>query len=160
MTPSQARNAIKKSIKALIDPKPTKAEKEKIWQYFANKCAYCGCELNPNNRQAHLDHVIAGSEDGSNQLCNLILTCAICNGDEKRDMDWQSFLLQKCPDDNQGETPEYQQRYKKITHWLEVQGGSAILSNEQKTTLESAFNTIDVVYSNVVEQLRNQHKTN
>ena len=156
MTPSQARNAIKKSLKALIDPKPSKAEKEKIWQYFENQCAYCGCELNPKERKAHLDHVVAEADGGSNGLCNLILTCAICNGDEKREMDWQTFLLEKC----QGETADYQRRYKKITTWFAEQGGSATISKELQAQLESAFNTVDALYSDVVEQLRKQHKTN
>jgi len=164
MTPSQARNAIKKSLKAIIDPKPSKADKEKIWRYFENQCAYCGCELNPNDRKAHLDHVVAEAEGGSNQLCNLILTCAECNGDEKREKDWQIFLLKKChednPNDNLSETPKYQKRYNKITRWITEQGGSAMLMSEQQAQLESAFNTVDALYSNVVEQLRNQHKTN
>ena len=156
MTPSQARNAIKRSLKALIDPKPNKAEKEKIWTFFESQCAYCGCELNPKERQAHLDHVVAESDGGSNRLCNLILTCAICNGDEKREMDWQTFLLQKC----QGETADYHLRHKKITTWFAEQGGSATISQEQQAQLASAFNTVDTLYSDVVEQLRNQHKSN
>jgi len=159
MTPSQARNAIKK-IKAIIDPKPSKAEKQQIWQHFENQCAYCGCELNPNERQAHLDHLVAESEGGSNRLCNLILTCAVCNGDEKRELDWQTFLRQKCQKDNMGETQEYQQRYNKITNWVTKQGSSAVLSNEQQVQLESAFNKVDALYSDVVEQLRNQQKSN
>lgn len=156
MTPSQARNAIKKSLKALIDPKLTKAEKEIIWQFFENQCAYCGCELNSKDRKAHLDHVVAEADGGSNRLCNIILTCAICNGDEKREMEWQTFLKLKCQDN----TEEYSRRYNKITHWLTKKGGSAILSNEQKAQLDSAFNTVDALYSDVVDKLRKQHKEN
>lgn len=156
MTPSQARNAIKRSLKALIDPSPRKVEKEKIWLYFENQCAYCGCQLNQKDRKAHVDHVVAESDGGSNRMCNLILTCGICNGDEKREMDWQTFLLQKC----QGETSEYQQRFNKITNWVSEQGDSAILTKEQQAQLESAFNTVDALYTEVVEQLRKQHKTN
>ena len=66
MTPSQARNAIKRSLKALIDPKITKADKALIWEYFENSCAYCGCGLKLNERKAHIDHVIPESEGGSN----------------------------------------------------------------------------------------------
>jgi len=96
MTPSQARNAIKRSLKALIDPKPNKAAKEKIWQFFDYQCAYCARKLSPKDRNAHIDHVIAESDGGSNQLCNLILTCAICNGDEKREMEWQTFFYKSA----------------------------------------------------------------
>jgi len=154
MTPSQARNAIKKSLKALVDPKPTKEEKEQIWRYFENECGYCGCSLDPKGRQAHLDHLIADADGGSNRLCNLILTCAICNGDEKRELAWQEFLLQKCND----ETPEYFDRYEKIINWFELQDGTAMISEEQKEDIDTAFNKINVLYSEVVEQLRKQYK--
>ena len=150
MTPSQARNAIKKSLKELIDPKPTKAQQDQIWQYFENQCAYCGCDLIRKERKAHLDHVVADADGGSNRLCNLILSCATCNGDEKREMDWQTFLLQKC----QGKTPAYQQRHNRITQWFAEQGGSAVITNQQQAQLESAFNTVNAIYSDVVAELK------
>ncbi len=152
MTPSQARNAIKKSLKVVIDPKPTKKEKEQVWLYFENKCAFCECELDPKRRQAHLDHVIADSEGGSNRLCNLILTCAICNGDEKREIPWQEFLQIKC----NGETPEYFERHQRITKWFELQDGEATISDEQKEMINDAFDKVNAIYSEVVKQLRTQ----
>lgn len=154
MTPSQARNAIKRSLKALIDPKPNKAAKEKIWQFFDYQCAYCASKLSPKDRNAHIDHVIAEADGGSNQLCNLILTCAICNGDEKREMDWQTFLLQKC----QGKSTEYHQRYNKIIQWFSEQPGSVTITDEQQAQLDSAFDLINKQYSHAVEQLRKQYK--
>ena len=42
-----------------------------------------------------MDHAVA---DGGNQLGNLILSCAICNGDEKLDEHWRTFLERKVPD--------------------------------------------------------------
>jgi len=34
-----------------------------------------------------------------NHISNRVLACNICNGDEKRENDWQKFLAQKCGDD-------------------------------------------------------------
>ena len=150
MTPSQARNAIKRSLKALIDPKITKADKTIIWQYFENSCAYCGCELIPNERKAHIDHVIPEAEGGSNRLCNLILSCSTCNGDEKREMPWQDFLAIK--QDSKSEA--YKRRYHKIMSWFELQAGSPTITNEQQALLKSAFDEINACYSNVVEQIK------
>ena len=150
MTPSQARNAIKRSLKALIDPKISKADKTTIWQYFENSCAYCGFGLNPNERKAHIDHVIPESEGGSNRLCNLILSCSTCNGDEKRDMPWQDFLATKYD----VKSKKYKQRYDKITAWFELQRGSPTITNEQQAQLKSAFDEINASYSKVVEQIK------
>jgi hypothetical protein len=36
---------------------------------------------------------------GGNDLGNLILACASCNGDEKREESWHEFLRRKTPDD-------------------------------------------------------------
>ena len=150
MTPSQARNAIKRSLKALIDPKISKADKTTIWQYFENSCAYCGFGLNTNERKAHIDHVIPESEGGSNRLCNLILSCSTCNGDEKRDMPWQNFLATKYD----VKSKKYKQRYDKITAWFELQQGSATITNAQQAQLKSAFDEINASYSKVVEQIK------
>jgi CRISPR/Cas system Type II protein with McrA/HNH and RuvC-like nuclease domain len=150
MTPSQARNAIKRSLKALIDPKITKADKAVIWEYFENKCAYCGCGLNPNDRKAHIDHVISESEGGSNRLCNLILTCATCNGDEKREMPWQDFLATKYD----VKSKKYKSRYEKIMAWFELQSGSPTITTKQQELLTTAFNEINLCYSNVVEKIK------
>lgn len=150
MTPSQARNAIKRSLKALIDPKINKADKTIIWEYFEHQCAYCGCGLNPNERKAHIDHVIPESEGGSNRLCNLILTCATCNGDEKREMQWQAFLASKYD----VKSAEYKQRSQKITDWFVLQPGSPTITTEQQAYLQNAFNEINTCYSHVVEQIK------
>jgi CRISPR/Cas system Type II protein with McrA/HNH and RuvC-like nuclease domain len=150
MTPSQARNAIKKSLKVLVDPKITKADKVVIWQHFENCCAYCGCGLNPNERKAHIDHVIPESEGGSNRLCNLILTCPTCNGDEKRDMPWQEFLTTKYD----AKSKKYKRRYDKIMSWFELHSGSPTITNEQQAQLNSAFDEINASYSKVVEQIK------
>ena len=150
MTPSQARNAIKKSLKALVDPKITKADKAVIWQHFENCCAYCGCGLNPNERKVHIDHVIPESEGGSNRLCNLILTCPTCNGDEKRDMPWQEFLTTKYD----AKSKKYKRRYDKIMSWFELNSGSPTITNEQQAQLKNAFDEINASYSKVVEQIK------
>ena len=149
MTPSQARNAIKRSLKALIDPKPTPQQKSLIWEYFQNQCAYCGCPLKRSERKAHIDHLIAESEGGSNQLCNLILTCPVCNGDEKREHAWQAFLLEKCGDDHS----TYQARHDRISQWQSEQCGSATLTPEQQALLGEAFDSVNDSFTSAVKQL-------
>jgi hypothetical protein len=82
-TVSNAKNRMQRVINAIIDPPPR--DEQPIWDHFEYACAYCGAELDRKGRKAHMDHAVA---DGGNQLGNLILSCAMCNGDEKLDEHW------------------------------------------------------------------------
>ncbi|EJS2612229.1 HNH endonuclease [Vibrio alginolyticus] len=94
-TPSMAKNKIKRSLGVIIDPHPTEREKTMLWEYFNNSCAYCGLTMERKSRVGHLDHVIPTSEGGNNSIFNYVLSCSICNGDEKREMDCLEFLTNK-----------------------------------------------------------------
>jgi hypothetical protein len=70
-----------------------------LWRYFESECAYCGKPLNNDDRKAHIDHRDANRSANRNHISNRVLACNICNGDEKRENDWQTFLGQKCGQD-------------------------------------------------------------
>ncbi len=91
-TSSYAKNIIKRSLREIIDPGPSKKEKQTIWDYFGSECAYCGKRLHKGRREGHIDHLVP---NGANQLYNRVLSCKECNGDEKRDKSWKRFLAQK-----------------------------------------------------------------
>ncbi|GGO77578.1 hypothetical protein GCM10011348_07450 [Marinobacterium nitratireducens] len=150
MSPSQARNAIKRSLKALVDPPPSRQEKETIWHYFGHACAYCGYQMTRHGRQAHLDHLIAESAGGSNRLCNLVLTCGRCNGDMKRELDWQEYLAVCCGDDK----ALFSQRLKRIYDWVEQNEGSPLLSPELSALCDDEFDIINQQFTKAVERLR------
>ena len=94
MTPSQARNAIKKALVEIVDPKPKKSEIDDMWKHFSEKCAFCGTSLRREDRVGHADHLIPASKGGHNHIFNRVLACANCNGDSKLDTDWMEFLGQ------------------------------------------------------------------
>ena len=94
-TPSMAKNKIKRSLAAICDPHPSKTEVNKLWDYFEACCAYCGNSIQHNSRIGHLDHLIPSTDGGSNNIHNHALSCARCNGDEKREESWKSFLERK-----------------------------------------------------------------
>ena len=85
-----------------------------IWQYFESHCAYCDCEIEEGSRKGHLDHLIAISNGGTNDIHNFVLACNICNGDEKREQHWLGFLQLKCKNLSQ---VVFEQRYQKIIDW-------------------------------------------
>jgi hypothetical protein len=107
---SQAKNKMRKTVEAIVDPPPR--DIGPIWDHFESACAYCGVALNRPDRKGHIDHATAR---GGNQLGNLILACSTCNGDEKLDESWREFLRRKATD-----TDVYAKRERRISEWIEL----------------------------------------
>jgi 5-methylcytosine-specific restriction endonuclease McrA len=108
-TVSQAKNLMRRSRDEILDPGPQSVDD--LWSHFESACAYCGMPLNRAQRQGHVDHATTG---GGNQLGNLILACARCNGDEKLDQSWQAFLLLKTS----GDRNVLAERTERIESWF------------------------------------------
>lgn len=113
-TPSMAKNKIRRSLGAICDPHPSKAEENALWDYFDSQCAYCGTAIERASRTGHLDHLIPTSEGGTNSIYNHALSCAKCNGDEKREGDWVAFLQTKSPS-----PMVFELRKNRISQWLQ-----------------------------------------
>src|SRR2546422_640668 len=96
VTPSQAKNSIRRALFAEIEGAVSWKDKLKIWEFFRLSCAYCGRKMDPSGREGHMDHLASRASGGSDHISNTVLACHLCNGDEKRDMDWQKFLQMKC----------------------------------------------------------------
>lgn len=112
-SPSIAKNKIRRCLIAIYDPLPSESEIDKLWKYYESCCAYCGVKIQRTSRTGHLDHLIPSSEGGSNSIYNHALSCARCNGDEKNEESWESFLSKKARD-----TSAYIERKAKIENWL------------------------------------------
>jgi hypothetical protein len=111
MTPGYAKNTMRRTLRAVIDPEPSALEIAKLWEYFGSVCAYCECPLRRGNREGHVDHLISG---GTNHISNRVLSCPACNGDEKRDEDWLVFLQKKTLDQQ-----IFRARRNRIESWNE-----------------------------------------
>ncbi len=99
---------MRRVIDAIVDPPPR--NERPIWDHFSDSCAYCGIALDRKGRKAHMDHAVA---DGGNQLGNLVLSCATCNGDEKLAEHWCDFLQRKVPD-----SQVRAERIDRIKQWI------------------------------------------
>jgi len=142
MSPSQARNAIKRALKELLDPRLSKLEQASIWAHFQNQCAFCGAPIEKANRNGHLDHLVPESRGGRNALVNRVLGCHTGNGDEKLDADWREFL----------ETKEQSQivraeRVERIESWVQSHGGSLTLDAKARALLSSEFEKVNAVFT-------------
>jgi 5-methylcytosine-specific restriction endonuclease McrA len=140
-TPSMAKNKIKRSLSAICDPYPSKTEENLLWEYFESCCAYCGNFIERDSRTGHLDHLVPIAEGGGNNIHNHALSCARCNGDEKREELWESFLEHKA------ETPKLLNvRRAKIESWLSLTPGNMRdenLKREADSIVEEALGNFE-----------------
>jgi hypothetical protein len=112
MSLSVARNAMLRAVEELFCRQLTKQEKDQVWKYFKSRCAYCDKRINRKLRHGHMDHLDPSVNNGGNHIRNRVLACKECNGNEKRERDWQEFLKSKCPDHE-----TFVKRYNKIISW-------------------------------------------
>jgi hypothetical protein len=68
--------------------------KREMRDYFGDRCCYC--DQPAKSPHAHVDHAV---HDGGNHLGNLVLSCADCNGNKKRETAWDAYLATLCADD-------------------------------------------------------------
>ncbi len=107
-TVAQAKNIMRRAIEEIIDPGPRSIEA--LWSHFESKCAYCEADLNHDRREGQVDHA---STSGGNHLGNLVLACGACNGDEKREESWETFLRKKAKDQS-----DFERREERILTWF------------------------------------------
>lgn len=150
VTPSMAKNQIKRSLLQVIDTHPNKSQKQQVWNYFDNKCAYCNIVIEPNSRKGHLDHLHAVRDGGSNDVYNFVLACNICNGDEKREMPWREFLVIKCQN-----LPNsvYVERLVHIENWHQKSLMSQ-LDADLVFQVDAIIETAQASFENSIKQMR------
>ncbi len=68
-----------------------------------------------------MDHLISAAAGGSNGVANRVLSCASCNGDEKRDMPWEEYLRRKVADD-----VIFDERRELIRRWTELPSPASV----------------------------------
>ncbi|HEY9285132.1 MAG TPA: HNH endonuclease signature motif containing protein [Pyrinomonadaceae bacterium] len=107
-----AKNAIRRALVGVVDPHPNPSQIDSLWAFFESSCAYCAKPLVRGKRDAHVDHLVPAQGGGSNHISNCVLSCSVCNGDEKREGHWESFLRTKAPDDL-----EFAARKGRIESW-------------------------------------------
>ena len=153
MTPSQARNAIRKALTGIIDPKPRKSEIDAMWEHFQRKCAFCGTKLKRTERKGHADHLVAATEGGHNHIYNRVLACARCNGDEKLDHDWLTFLASVAQD------PKMRaRRQQKIEAWQKQHRAECSTADSQTAAALIVAEKVIKVFNDACEQTRSLRK--
>ncbi len=148
-TASMARNAIRRSLEAILDPYPSPASDTQLWLHFESSCAYCGSPVSQELRTGHRDHIIPASAGGSNGVYNQVLACGHCNGDEKREEAWEDFLLRKVQD-----LALFHHRRNRILAWLAMAPAVSALEPGIRQRADEIISRALADYSQAVEDLR------
>ena len=151
-TPSMAKNKIRRSLLAIVDPHPKASDVAQLWVYFDSSCAYCGVSISKSSRTGHIDHVVSTAFGGSNSIYNHVLSCARCNGDEKREEALESFLARKAND-----PALLAARHSKILCWLDRKPIAPLQTHIQSQAEAIIRNAIDN-FDSAVKELRELRK--
>lgn len=151
-TPSMAKNKIRRSLLAIIDPHPSRLAVDGLWKYFQSSCAYCGIAIARDARNGHLDHVVSSALGGSNCIHNHVLACARCNGDEKREESWESFLTRKDTDPALAA-----ERHAQISNWL-ARNATASAAPELRAKVDAIISRVLADFDAAVGELRELRK--
>ncbi|HXT41382.1 MAG TPA: hypothetical protein VN887_15345 [Candidatus Angelobacter sp.] len=140
VSPSQAKNFIARSLRAVADPHPSGTALQKLWKHFNNQCAYCGHKLRPGMEDASYDHLVP---NGGNHLGNIVLACGRCNEYEKLNADWDAFLRKKATI-----SKLYHERRSRILDWQKCHKGdhsqvSQVLLEQAEDCIRRAVKSFD-----------------
>jgi len=152
ITPGLVKNMIRRSLREIVDPSPTKEDKERIWKFFNSECAYCGKPLIKLQKQGHIDHLFPSSLGGPNHISNRVLSCATCNEAEKLDRAWQEFMRQK-----NREPAVLRARIAKIHEWQKL-NGKPKLNQGKLRKIESLSESAVTLYDAKVKVVRKLSK--
>jgi len=147
-TPGQVKNIIRRSLREVVDPSPSKADVKKIWEFFDSKCVYCGKGLHKEKKEGHIDHLVSSSCSGSNQITNRVLSCATCNEKEKLAGPWEEFLVSKNSDEKVRE-----QRKQKISDWQKLHK-RVVLSKKVLTEIQELGDEVAAYYDEKIQRAR------
>ena len=134
---SRVKNMIHRALRGIIDLDLTRKQESHLWEYFEDACAYCGCPLKKKTKNAHMDHLIPVSKNGTNHVSNRVLSCARCNEHEKKDMDWEAFLRHKNP-----EPVDFEARKERILDWQRQHGGAFRLPRGTELQLKASASAV------------------
>lgn len=150
--PPQARNSIRRALLHVAGVRFSKAYKERCRIHFADACSYCGNGIVKASRQGHYDHAIAIASASSH--FHLVYACGTCNGDEKRERDWEGFLHEKCD----GDDAAFQTRRQAVLDWFATEP-PALLRDNAKRALKDAETVALSGFNQAVETLRLETKS-
>jgi 5-methylcytosine-specific restriction endonuclease McrA len=153
-TPSEVKNAIRRCLRGIVDPYPSRTRWKLVWEHFESCCAYCGRPIDRMLREGHRDHLVSHKDGGGSDLGNFVLACRECNGDEKRDENWVVFLKRKNPN-----ARAFRERKAKIEDWIARNlAQRRVVSEETREAVAVAAAKVSAALDKAVAEIRDLKK--
>jgi hypothetical protein len=147
--PAWVKNISRRVLWAALEADITKDDRRSMEEFFHRKCAYCEAPL---GTRWHADHLLSVDSGGFNHISNRVPACPRCNEDEKRDMEWVSFLERKSA----GDPALLTRRRARIDEWMTQRTPAAFpVTQEQrlawKREVDSLAAAIDAAWKRLRE---------
>jgi hypothetical protein len=141
-SPPWAKNMIRRSLRTVLDPMPSKSDEALLWAHFNERCAFCDRHLPYGDVHRRLDHL----KSGVNHISNRVPACGQCNDKEKRDRDWEVFLREKAGTD----ADAFERRRERINAWIAKTAAEApALPTGVEEAVREACNAFDAAVGKV-----------
>jgi hypothetical protein len=148
----QAKNFVERTLRKAVDPDPSRAQIDEMKLHFKWSCAYCGRDLKTAERKSHVDHLDAVGH--RNHISNRVLSCDICNGDEKREQNWEQFLGMKCGSD----ADLRRERSQRIIDWQVKCGNPQAIDKEVAEQVKQSVYDCCAMFEEHYKRLRSMRK--
>lgn len=153
-SPSLAKNMMRRSLRAVVDPHPRDEEIAEAWQFFDGLCVYCGKAIALGSKDMHLDHIDSETVGGANHISNRAPACANCNEKEKRELPWLEFLERKA-----SSPEELVTRHQKILAWIgRFSPEARRLDDELRREVGEEIGHAIAAYDVALERLRSRRR--
>jgi 5-methylcytosine-specific restriction endonuclease McrA len=116
--PAWVKNISRRVLWAALETDITKDDRAEMFDFFEERCAYCGDTL---AERWHADHLVSVDAGGFNHVSNRVPACPRCNEKEKRETPWLVFLKTKCGPD----IVAFDERKKRIEDWSKSRSPAA-----------------------------------
>lgn len=145
-SPSLAKNMIRRSLRGILDPHPSKQELKQLWQYFNARCAYCDCQVGVQEKDHQIDHL---NPNGGNHLSNRVLACSNCNEKEKRDSAWEAFLRTKAQSEE-----DFHVRSDRILAWTRRTKVEPKITSDEWRAVDLEIAAVIEAYDKAMQRIR------
>ena len=100
---------MRRFLRGIPDPEPSRDEFAELWQFFENQCAICGCALKRTYREGRHGFAEPGARRA---IGNRLLLCAVCSLKREKGEWWRNLLRRSVRDPT-----KYERRAAKIEAW-------------------------------------------